>query len=85
MTSPRQLAQGLSAEIRGKRFVDFPVQWGKVAAVNTNPASVDMYLDGSATVTPKIRYLSSYTPAVGDVCPVLRWGSDRVALGIPAK
>lgn len=85
MTSALHVAHAIRREVAGKSFVESPYQWGKVAAVHTNPASVDLNLDGSATVTPTIRYLASYTPTVGDVVLVGRYGTDRVALGTLAK
>ncbi len=67
-------------------------QWGIVEAINAGPpATVDVYLDGTQTLsdtaylTKGIRYLASYTPTVGDGVLVHRGSrrssSDRVVLG----
>jgi len=56
-----------------------PFQWGKVGAVHTTapftPAlgpNVDVYLDGSATLTTGLYYLASYAPQVNDIVAVAR-------------
>lgn len=49
-------------------------QWGTVNAVNlsTAPPTVDVYLDGSTTLTTGFCFLSTYNPKVGDVVVVGR-------------
>lgn len=77
-----QVARALRRELVPDPFTLGPWQWGVVEAVNTSPvASVNLYLDGSTTVTPNVRYLSSYTPTAGDTVFVARYGSDRIVLG----
>lgn len=85
MTSPHGLARALYRELVPDPFTNAAYQWGKVAAVHTGPASVDLNLDGSTNLTPTVRYGSWYTPAVGDVVLVARLGADRVVLGTLAK
>lgn len=68
-----------------------PIQWGVVHAVHTSPNAVDLYLDGTQTygdtayLTVGVRYLSSYSPTVGDTVVVSRGTggsrSDRFVLG----
>lgn len=85
MTSPLHLARAIHKELRGNGFVDAPYQWGVVNAIHTGPNTVDLYLDGSSTLTPSVRYLASYYPTVGDVVKVDRFRSDRVVVGTLAN
>lgn len=85
MTSPLHVARTIRKELGGNRFVDSPYQWGVVHAVHTSPDTVDLYLDGSSTLTPAVRYLASYYPTVGDVVKVDRFRSDRVVVGTLAN
>ncbi|HEX7355250.1 MAG TPA: hypothetical protein VF288_10510 [Mycobacteriales bacterium] len=63
-----------------------PYQWGTVTAVNTSPNSVDVKMDGSDYVTPGVRYMSGYSPTVGDVVFVARMqGSSRTARVVHGK
>ena len=81
MTSARNVAHSLRRELLGDDFTTSPWQWGKVSATHTSPNTVDLYLDGSSTLTAGVRYLASYTPAVNDVVLVGRYGADRFVLG----
>lgn len=79
------VARSLQRELVPKQYTQGPWQWGTVHAVNASPATVDVYLDGSSSLTPGLRYLSSYVPSVGDVVFVARGtgglNTDRVVLG----
>ena len=81
MTSARNVAHSLRRELLGSDFTNSPWQWGKVSATHTAPNTVDLYLDGSATLTTGVRYLASYAPAVNDIVLVGRYGADRFVLG----
>lgn len=78
MPGPHHIAHQIRRELTPDPFTQGPFQWGVVHAVHTGPNTVDLLLDGGATVTPGVRYLASYTPAAGDVVLVSRMGSDRV-------
>lgn len=81
MSSERAVASAILSA-GGSRFVTQPYQWGVVHAVHTAPNTVDVYLDGHTTVaTLGIRYLSTYTPTVGDTVLLGRMGSDRWVFG----
>lgn len=71
-------------ELNGPRFLSAPYQWGVVDAAHTSPNTVDLYLDGSSSLTLGVRYLDSYSPTVGDTVLVGRYGPDRFVLGILA-
>ena len=81
MTSARNVAHSLRRELLGNDFANSPWQWGKVSATHTVPNTVDLYLDGSTTLTTGVRYLASYAPAVNDIVLVGRYGADRFVLG----
>ena len=84
---PHQVVKAIRQEILPDPFSEGPWQWGKVGAVHTAPNTVDLYLDGSSTLTTGVRYLASYTPAVNDIVVVGRLvagsgsGQDRFVLG----
>lgn len=79
MPGPHHIAHSIRRELTPDPFSESPFQWGEVQAVHASPNTVDLYLDGNtATLTPGVRYLASYTPTVGDVVLVSRMGSDRV-------
>jgi hypothetical protein len=83
------LAHQLRQALTPTPFTTGWIQWGTVHAVNTAPRTVDLYLDGATTVTPGIRYLGWWAPAVGETIPVLRGPkglqTDRIALGTLSK
>ncbi len=67
-------------------------QWGVVDSISAGPPpSVDLYLDGTQTLsntaylTKGVRYLAGYVPTVGDTVIVQRGlkrsASDRVVIG----
>lgn len=62
-------------------------QWGTVGAVHatSSPPTVDVYLDGSSSLTTGLRYLTSYAPVVSDVVMIGRMQgrarTARVVLG----
>jgi hypothetical protein len=65
------------------------LHWGVVHATHTGPPkSLDVFIDGSATATPSVRYSAGYTPTIGDFVAVLQTstqsGSDHYVLGPPA-
>lgn len=75
------MAQAMRRHVGGNKFVQAPWQWGVVNAVHTSPNTVDVCLDGSAIATLEIRYLSTYTPTVGDTVLLGRHGADRWVFG----
>lgn len=76
------LAHTLRRLLGPKHFTTGPHQIGVVHAIHTTPHhSVDLYLTGvtrrsgftaTKTLTKRVPYSTSYTPAVGDVVIVLR-------------
>lgn len=82
------LAKVLRDELTPNGFSETPYQWGTVHAVHSSPNTVDVYLDGSTTLTTGVRYLKSYTPTVGDTVVVCRHitqaGQDRWVMGVLA-
>jgi len=80
--SPRhRLAVQINRKNFGNPFVEYPFQWGQVEAIHTSPNTVDLYLDGASTLTTGVRYLASYSPTVGDIVVVCRYGTDRWVMG----
>lgn len=59
------------------------LEWGVVHTLHTSPNSLDLYVNGSSSLTLTVRYLKSYTPTAGDVVVILRVGPDRIVLGLP--
>lgn len=50
--------------------------------VNNSPiTTVDIKIAGDTNILPSVRYLSSYTPTVGDIVFVLSNGADLLILG----
>lgn len=72
MTHPRGVARQLQSSIVPQWSIMGPFQWATVHAIHTSPNTVDVYMDGASTLTPGVRYLSTYTPTVGDVVVVGR-------------
>ena len=59
--------------------------WGVVSALNTGPPlSLDVKIEGSASANTKVRYLSSYSPTVGDTVMCTWHGRDLVVVGAMA-
>ena len=90
MTRGLALSRALRKELVPPQFTHGPYQWGVVENINTGPPSVDLYLDGTQTLsdtaylTKGVRYLSDYRPTVGDVVLVARGTgglkTDRVVI-----
>ena len=58
------------------------VVWGVVSSIQTGPPqSLTLTLAGSSTTVAGIRYLSSYSPTVGDTVVCSKYGTDLVVLG----
>ena len=78
------LARQLRRATASSPSVDGPWQWGTVAAVGGG--TVDVYLDNNTgPITAGLRYLTSYSPDVGDAVLIARMGgasqTARVVLG----
>ena len=79
---PHAVAHVVRHEIAPRAYTEGPWQWGQVAAIHASPNTVDLHLDGNTTTAVLgVRYLAAYTPAVGDVVLVGRYGSDRYCFG----
>ena len=65
------LHSALASGLKKASATGVALQWATVSAVHTAPNSVDIYLQGSSTLTSSVSYLASYTPAVNDVVVVL--------------
>lgn len=82
----RDAARHLRSQLVVDPSVAGPWQWATVTAVHTSPHTVDVEMDGSSYTTPGLRYLSSYSPTVGDVVLVARMqGPSRTARVVLGK
>src|ERR1700691_2926524 len=58
------------------------VLWGVVGSIQPGPPqSLTINVAGSSNGTAGIRYLSSYSPTVGDTVMMSKYGGDLVVLG----
>ena len=81
-----QAARALRRELAPTWDIHGPFQWATVHATHTSPNTVDVYMDGSTNLTPGVRYLSTYTPTVGDVVLVVRMqGASRTGRAVVGK
>jgi hypothetical protein len=54
---------------------------GKVIAVNTSPASINVQIAGDSNTLPSVKYLSSYSPTANDTIWLLSSGADLLCIG----
>jgi hypothetical protein len=79
------IARGLT-QLRPDWNIDGPYQFGEIGAVGAHGANtVDVYLDGSTSLTTGLHYLADYGPQVNDPVMVARLQgssqSARVVIG----
>jgi hypothetical protein len=79
------IARGLT-QLRPNWNIDGPYQFGEIGAVGAHGANtVDVYLDGSTSLSTGLYFLASYTPQVNDPVMIGRMQgssqSARVVLG----
>lgn len=65
-----------------KNMPGLDLRQGTVIATHAGPPlSIDVSLGGSPVTIPNVRYLSSYTPTIGDTIWAFKKGKDILVLG----
>jgi len=72
----------LVGQIKGTdTFPTLRLRQAYVVARNNSPKTVDIQIAGDINTLPKVKYLDSYAPQVGDTVFVLTNGADILCLG----
>ena len=82
---PGPLAKAIIAH-NAKNSGAVRLAWGVINAIVAGPpATVNLYIDGSTSLTNGVRYDATYSPAVNDVVYLLKQpldhGNDYVIIG----